>query len=157
MKTTHVFRVFVHIDVVEDLLFYHFPREELIADGKVPWREFTWHYGRPDGEQRDLALQPGSVILGLNHIDGLGMMMRIGMGALSGIEVVESCIEWLTGWTTVVGSRVGQQTVITVVGIEGESSHGRNQWHRDLSPAPSHGCSPFEERRALRELWRSKQ
>jgi hypothetical protein len=42
MKSAHVFRVIVHIDVVEDLSFYHFPRDDLIADGKVPWREFSW-------------------------------------------------------------------------------------------------------------------
>lgn len=36
VKKCHVFKVFIHIDVVEDLLFYHHPREELIAGGKVP-------------------------------------------------------------------------------------------------------------------------
>jgi hypothetical protein len=35
---------------VEDLMFYHYPREELIADGKLPWREFSWQYGRADGD-----------------------------------------------------------------------------------------------------------
>jgi hypothetical protein len=35
-KHSHVFKVFIHIDVVEDLAFYHFPEEELLADGKVP-------------------------------------------------------------------------------------------------------------------------
>jgi hypothetical protein len=41
-KSAHVFRVLIHIDAVEDLMFYHYPREELIEDGKVPWREFRW-------------------------------------------------------------------------------------------------------------------
>jgi hypothetical protein len=50
MKQANVFRVLIHIDVVEDLLFYHYPREELLVDDKVPWRDFVWHYGRPDGE-----------------------------------------------------------------------------------------------------------
>jgi hypothetical protein len=50
MKQAHVFKVLIHIDVVEDLLFYHYPREELLADGKVPWRDFVWQYGTPDGE-----------------------------------------------------------------------------------------------------------
>jgi hypothetical protein len=36
----HVFRVLIHIDAVEDLLFYHYPREEMIEYGKVPWRDF---------------------------------------------------------------------------------------------------------------------
>jgi hypothetical protein len=42
MKKSHVSRILVHIDVVEDLIFYHFPRKELIADGKVPWHDFAW-------------------------------------------------------------------------------------------------------------------
>ncbi|GJN32815.1 hypothetical protein PR202_gb21346 [Eleusine coracana subsp. coracana] len=50
MNPGHVFKIFIHIDVVEDLMFYHFPREELLADGKVPWRDFTWEFGRADGE-----------------------------------------------------------------------------------------------------------
>jgi hypothetical protein len=36
IKHSHVFWVLVHIDAVEDLLFYHPLREELIEDGKVP-------------------------------------------------------------------------------------------------------------------------
>jgi hypothetical protein len=50
VKTTHVFKILIHIDVVEDLLFYHYPRDEMIADGKVPWRDMVWHYGLPDGD-----------------------------------------------------------------------------------------------------------
>jgi hypothetical protein len=40
-KHINIFKVIIHIDVVEDLLFYHYPREDLIADDKVPWREFN--------------------------------------------------------------------------------------------------------------------
>jgi hypothetical protein len=47
---SHVFRVIIHIDAIEDLLFYHYPREELIADSKAPWREFRWQFGRLDGD-----------------------------------------------------------------------------------------------------------
>jgi hypothetical protein len=46
VKQSHVFRVLVHIDAVEDLLFYHHPREDLIANGKVPWKDFSWRFGR---------------------------------------------------------------------------------------------------------------
>lgn len=38
MKRGHVFHIFIHLDVVEDLLFFHHPREELLAEGRVPWR-----------------------------------------------------------------------------------------------------------------------
>jgi hypothetical protein len=41
-KNVHVFCVLVHIEVVEDLLFYNYPKVELIEDGKIPWRDFCW-------------------------------------------------------------------------------------------------------------------
>jgi hypothetical protein len=50
VEKAHMFKVFIHIDVVEDLLFYNYPCEELVVDGKIPWREFAWQRGRPDGE-----------------------------------------------------------------------------------------------------------
>jgi hypothetical protein len=49
MKNAHVFKILIHLDVVEDLLFYHYPKE-LLAYGKVSWRDFEWQFGRPDGE-----------------------------------------------------------------------------------------------------------
>jgi hypothetical protein len=54
----HVFKILIHIDVVEDLMFYHYLREELIADGKVAWRDFSWQYGRPDGDLEEDELHP---------------------------------------------------------------------------------------------------
>jgi hypothetical protein len=42
MKNAHVFKVLIHIDAIEDLLFYHHPRDELIQEGKTPWRDFRW-------------------------------------------------------------------------------------------------------------------
>jgi hypothetical protein len=56
-----VFTVLVHIDAVEDLLFYHHPREDLIADGKVPWKDFLWQFGRADGEIEEDELHPATV------------------------------------------------------------------------------------------------
>jgi hypothetical protein len=50
VKNANVFKILIHIEVVEDLMFYHYPREELLADGKVSWREFVWHLGKPGGE-----------------------------------------------------------------------------------------------------------
>jgi hypothetical protein len=57
-KWSHVFRILVHINAVEDLLFYHYPREELIVDSKVPWRDFSWQLGRADGELEGEELYP---------------------------------------------------------------------------------------------------
>jgi hypothetical protein len=61
-RSSHVFRVLIHIDVVEDLMFYHYPREVLIADGKTPWRDFNWQYGRADGDLDDEELHPNQVL-----------------------------------------------------------------------------------------------
>jgi hypothetical protein len=49
-QNVHVFKVMIHIDVMEDLMFYHFPRDELLAHGKFPRREFRWQFGKADGE-----------------------------------------------------------------------------------------------------------
>lgn len=57
-KKGHVFRVLIHIDKVEDLLFYHFLREELITDGRVQWRDFYWQHGWADGELDEDELHP---------------------------------------------------------------------------------------------------
>lgn len=57
-KRGHVFRVIIHIDKVEDLHFYHYPREELIADGRVQWRDFHLQQGRADGELEEDELHP---------------------------------------------------------------------------------------------------
>jgi hypothetical protein len=45
-----VFKIFIHIDAIEDLSFYHFPREELVADDKIPWHDFSWQYGMAGGD-----------------------------------------------------------------------------------------------------------
>lgn len=54
------FRVFVHLDYVDDLMFYHQPSDELRAAGRQHFREFFWQYGKSDGdiEDDDLLLPP---------------------------------------------------------------------------------------------------
>jgi hypothetical protein len=54
----HVFKILIHIDAIEDLLFYHYPREELIVDGKILWMDFKWQFGRMDGDVNEEELQP---------------------------------------------------------------------------------------------------
>lgn len=39
-------------------MFYHYPREELLAEGRVPSREFAWQTGRADGELDEEELHP---------------------------------------------------------------------------------------------------
>jgi hypothetical protein len=58
VKQSHVFRVLIHIDVMEDLMFYHHPHEELLANRKVPWMEFAWRPGHADGELDEEELHP---------------------------------------------------------------------------------------------------
>jgi hypothetical protein len=60
----HVFRILIHIDVVEDLLFYHHPREELVQDGKVPWQEFMWQLGQANGDLEEEDLHPPTKVCG---------------------------------------------------------------------------------------------
>jgi hypothetical protein len=60
----HVFRILIHIDVVEDLLFYHHPREELVQDGKVPWQEFMWQLGQANGDLEEEDMHPPTRVCG---------------------------------------------------------------------------------------------
>jgi hypothetical protein len=62
VKNAHVFRVLIQLVVVKDLMFYHHPQEELLADGKVPWRDFAWQFGKPDGERKDEDPPPPQVM-----------------------------------------------------------------------------------------------
>jgi hypothetical protein len=53
VRKAHVFKILIHINVVEDLLFYHHPHEERMVDGKIPWRKFKWQLGHPNGDLID--------------------------------------------------------------------------------------------------------
>jgi hypothetical protein len=64
VKQSYVFRILIHIDVVGDLMFYHYLRDELLADVKVPWRDFSWQQGRPDGELEEEDLHPPNSFCG---------------------------------------------------------------------------------------------
>jgi hypothetical protein len=72
-----VFKVLIHLDVVEDLLFYHHPRHELIADGKAPWRKFHCILGNLMGMVSLLTLSPlqdSVALLTLHAVVGMMMM-----------------------------------------------------------------------------------
>jgi hypothetical protein len=58
VKHAHAFWVLIHIDAIEDMMFYHHPQEELIADGKVLWKLFAWRLGHADGELDEDELHP---------------------------------------------------------------------------------------------------
>jgi hypothetical protein len=86
-----VFKIIIHLDVVEDLMLYHYPRDELIADGKVPWREFSWQYGLPDGDNAndDSVLQ--------QRKGGIAVMTMKATETKKGTGVMALCISGFTG------------------------------------------------------------
>jgi hypothetical protein len=157
VKQAHVFRVLIHLDVVEDLLFFHYPRDELIADGKVSWRDFAWHFGRLDGELDDDEFLPPTRHCGLDedrcwhprddevedrdqkHSRARGIMHRV-----SG---------WMEGHRRNKGRQIEETHGRRW--YRGESSCGRNVAPHNSSPPPSCGDSPPKERRELRGLWQS--
>jgi hypothetical protein len=53
IKFGQTFKVLIHIDSVEDLMFYHHPPEKLLAQGKTQLREFFWTPGQLDGDMVD--------------------------------------------------------------------------------------------------------
>jgi hypothetical protein len=57
-KNNHVVRVLIHVDTVEDLLFYRYPCGELLADGDTSWKEFRWQLGQLDGDVFEDDLHP---------------------------------------------------------------------------------------------------
>jgi hypothetical protein len=147
----HVFKILIHLDVVEDLMFYHYPRDELLADGKVPWREFSWQFGLPGDAVSDDSQIPtrfcAPAAEGWRHRDddegdrdqerhrGRGLMQRMA--------------HWIDGrgrsksWMPERNSYRGW--------YRGEASWSRNL--ADYSPPPSRWSRPPDEKRALRGLW----
>jgi hypothetical protein len=121
MKKVHVFKVLIHLDVVEDLLFYHYPREELIEAGKIPWREFKWHPGRPDSEamMRSWSRQPGSAIQAWSADGILEMMKTVTLVITKGQELAVSSNACLTGWKGGARVRIVHLKVIAVAGTVG--------------------------------------
>jgi hypothetical protein len=97
-------------------MFYHNPREELIADGKVPWREFVWHYG-----------QPGTVDRKLNH-NGATMMMMTMTGIRNGPDPATLWAESPAGLMDVADPKIELWRVEAVAGMQedhlvGEECH----------------------------------
>jgi hypothetical protein len=69
VKQGKTFRVLIHIDLVEDLTFYYYPLEQLIAEGKVHLREFFWSLRLPNGnmDEEDIRLIERYCRLGREH------------------------------------------------------------------------------------------
>jgi hypothetical protein len=151
VKQGHVFRVLVHIDAVEDLLFYQYLREDLIADEKIPWRNFSWHFGRLDGDLQDDDDQTVTMHCGRDFEptrdyrdddDGDRGAKRPRARSLIG-----RMSNWLESHTK---NRDRQMRGRSREWHKRESSARRR---RNSSPPPTRVSPPASERRAMRMLW----
>jgi hypothetical protein len=150
MKGGHVFKVLIHLDVVEDLSFYQYPCEDLLADGKTPWREFSWQYGQPDREVDDDDSQPPTRYCAppaeprwhnrddeedreRNHCRSGGFLRKV------------------SHWMDNRGRRANRPT--DRYRGEGRRHH---TYGRNASPPPSRERLSPKERRSLRCLWQEK-
>jgi hypothetical protein len=144
--------VLIHIDAVEDLLFYHHPREELFKDVKVPWKEFRWQYGRMDGELDEDELHPLQGIVGRSQEfstgDDDGDQQRSKFRGF--ISRFSSCMEDRGRSRERYSQRGGDRG-----GGNGEPYRGRTRRFKEASVPPSRESSD-EERRAMRRLWQDK-
>jgi hypothetical protein len=158
VRKAHVFKVLIHLDVVEDLLFYHHPREELVADGKVPWRELSWQSSKLEGEvdEDDFAPVPWSCQQNTSHPwhprdedDDDRDQKR---------PRERSLLHRMSSWMDNRGRSKNMQSKRYRGGswFVGESSHGCRRAQIEMSPSPMHGSSSSGEKRALRDLWKEK-
>jgi hypothetical protein len=156
MKHSHIFKILIHIDVVEDLSFYHFPREELLADDRVPWREFAWYPGCPDGEVEEEEFNPPPSFCGPNsesrwRPDGDEDRDRNHKRGRS-----RGSMHKVSSWIDNRGrSRNRVEDGRRGGWFVGESSRGRRLSGRDSSP-PHARDTPPDERRAMQKLWQEK-
>jgi hypothetical protein len=157
--SNNVFRILVHIDVVEDLMLYHFPREELVADGKVPWCDFSWQFGKPNGDLQEEELHPPQRHCVPDwrypdrrpdedddqHIGGRRSANRGLLGRMS-------------SWMDTRGRNKDRHEERDRGSgrYRGDSSHGRHRQGKDVSSLPYWEGMTSQEKRALIILWHAK-
>jgi hypothetical protein len=130
-----------------------YPREELLADGKVPWKEFAWQQGRMDGDLEEEELHPPTHYCGreLPHPgwhrddededrDPSGPRTRSFMGRVS---------SWIEGRGR--GKEPRLKRGRSRNWFRRETSR-RGMQGRDSSTPPSRGSLAPDERRAVRQL-----
>jgi hypothetical protein len=151
----HIFKILIHLDVVEDLLFYHHLRDELIADGKVPWREFRWQYGRPDGDIGMDEAQPPTRFC--NTMANLRRHRPDDDEDSGYFHRTRGLIHRVSHWIDNRGQSKNRSADRHRGSgwYRGETSHTRNLC--DFFPPPSRVNDTQEENIALRGLWHSKK
>jgi hypothetical protein len=154
IKLGLTFKVLIHIDSVEDLMFYHHPPEQLLAEGKTQFCEFFWRPGQPDGDLGEEDIRPTERFYrpGTDYRrrpredDGEDRNGRCPRGR----EILRGVSHWFDnrgkGRANYFeqGNRRGW--------FRGESSGQRRQHLKSLSPPPCRDGFTSEEKRALRGL-----
>jgi hypothetical protein len=144
----------VHIDSVEDLRFFHHPAEQLMVGGKVQFREFRWHPGRPNGDmgEEDFRMvqrycRPKREPKHRSRDDDEGDKVR---GRPRRRELLGGVLRWFDNRR----SRAQAADRDHRGGwFRGESSRHWRAALRSFSPPLSRDGSSFEEKCALRRLW----
>jgi hypothetical protein len=137
-------------------MFYHFLREELVADGKVPWRDFSLQFGRPDGELKDDGDEPPSRFCVPDseprwfRCDGDDDDDREQKRPRSH-GIMHQVSSWFDGRGR--SKHMGADGDRGNGWYVGESSRGRHHAQHEKSTPPAREASPPDERRALRRLW----
>jgi hypothetical protein len=151
VKSNHIFKVLVHIEAVEDMLFYHYSREELVADGNIPWWEFKWQMGKMDGDLEEEILEPPTRFCCQSRSrsredDDFDRDQRR--------PRPRGLLEKMSGWMESRGRSKDRQSERSRGSnwYQGESSRAGNRRGRDISPPLSRDAMSAPERRALRLL-----
>jgi hypothetical protein len=151
-----VFKILIHIDVVKDFMFYHYARDELIADGKTAWRDFSWQYGRADGDLEEDELHP---VTKQGQPDDQPPRRHPGddddRDDGSRRSHSRGMFKKLSGCMDPRGrGREQHQDSNRYQGGDRREAP-RHRTREAINDIPSHGW-PFEEQRALRQLWQAK-
>jgi hypothetical protein len=132
--------------MVKDLLFYHHPRDEHIANGKVSWRDFSWQLGKADGELDEDELHPPPTrYCGREAPHGRYPWDNEDGDRDHKRDQARSLIGRVSNWIDVRTKGKEPQLQRGTIGTDtGESSNTRNRelkYHREFSP-PQPGTHP---------------
>jgi hypothetical protein len=157
MKHAHIFKILIHIGVVEDLSFYHFPHEELLADGKVSWQEFTWFPGCLDGKVVEEEFNPYPRFCAPSSEPRWRPNDVEDQDREHKRDRSRGLMQKVSTWIDNRGRSKNRSNTDGRHGgwLVGESSRGRNVSGRASLP-PTRNSPPADEHRAMQRLWQEK-
>lgn len=158
MQRGHVYRIFIHTDSVEDLSFYHYPAHELMAEGSIQMRRFSWQFGLMDGNLDDDELRPQVYPCrpaqeprrDHGYDDDDEDRARRHPRTREIISRVTHCLDGRDRSRNRTPNRENRSGW-----YRGEPSHRGRVGQDTKSPPLSRFSTPFAENRALRQLWQS--